>query len=92
MTETPPPIGSACRSTTAAGREGVVTDLPPTLESGDRSAAPEIEFGLCALCFEPLERPFWDTYCFECQRGDDEAGDALDEAIYEQTGRHPADG
>lgn len=26
-----------------------------------------IRFGECAACFNALERPFWDTYCFDCQ-------------------------
>lgn len=27
----------------------------------------ELLFGECAGCFNGLERPFWDTYCFDCQ-------------------------
>jgi hypothetical protein len=28
---------------------------------------PSDSFGECAACFNALERPFWDTYCFDCQ-------------------------
>lgn len=31
-----------------------------------------VPFGHCAGCGEPLERPFWDTYCFDCQRGEED--------------------
>lgn len=27
----------------------------------------ETTFGECASCFNGLERPFWDIYCFNCQ-------------------------
>lgn len=30
----------------------------------------ELAFGECAACFNALERPFWDTYCFACQEED----------------------
>jgi hypothetical protein len=34
------------------------------------------DFGECGACFNALERPFWDRYCFDCQdemREEDEA-------------------
>lgn len=38
----------------------------------------DLPFGHCGACGEPLERPFWDTYCFDCQRGDEEDLDEWD--------------
>ncbi len=28
-------------------------------------------FGECAFCGYPVERPFWDSMCFDCQDGKD---------------------
>jgi hypothetical protein len=46
-----------------------------------------VRFGECAYCGESLERPFWDTVCFDCQddrnaelAADDEALDCDEDA------------
>lgn len=46
-------------------------------------------FGECTNCFKQVERPFWDTICFECQdelkreeENEDEEMDSPDEDFY----------
>jgi hypothetical protein len=45
------------------------------------SEASSVRFGECAYCGEPLERPFWDTVCFDCQADRNSEFAADDEAL-----------
>ena len=44
---------------------------------------PDLTFGEC-VCGEPLERPFWDRYCFACQDEQREEDEARNQRLYEE--------